>query len=656
MVSTFVLALVLGLPSVPVALPSARPNVSSAPAGQSAPCPSSSPADVSAAPRPTALGSAAAAAALPEPCVRAPKQIGRVTVGRKANLVGQALSASTGTISQEQIATRPLLRPGEVLEDIPGLIISQHSGGGKANQYYLRGFQLDHGTNLEANLNGIPVNLGSHAHGQGYSDINYLLPELVGYIEFKKGTYFADQGDFAVAGGYNLFYRNTIAPTSEFTLGDFGYDRFFTANTVKVGSGTLLYAAEIAHDNGSYVRADEYHRFNGALRYSQAQGPNSLAVTGIAYNGTFNSTDQIPQRAVDQGLISRFGYIDPTDGGNTYRYAISSQFSHTDPNGATNFNAYGVNSLLNLFSNFTYNYFDANDYYNVTQNPITCNPAYVSCTPNTGTAQRTNRYQSYCPANNTAPAGAAVRSVALRPYTFTCGDQREQVDKRMYYGFDASRSFMTPESRTTIGAGMRDDNAPVVGLYLTHAKQQYPNGTLSDDHVVNTSEFAYVESRLSIGSKLKLTPGLRYDHYNYSVAAFDPANSGAANQGLLNPKFAVAYAASPHQEFYADYGESFHSNDARGVIGNSDPQTHENFDATGAPVQFNSPLTRAVGYEFGYRYSFTQDHVDRLGLSLTRRKRTHLRRRSRHNVRRRTGRTAGHRTIEFLYTDQELDL
>jgi hypothetical protein len=527
-----------------------------------------------------------------------------VTVGRKANLVGQALSASTGTISQEQIATRPLLRPGEVLEDIPGLIISQHSGGGKANQYYLRGFQLDHGTTLEAQINGVPVNLGSHAHGQGYSDINYLMPELVGYVEFKKGTYFADQGDFAVAGGYNLYYRNTIPPTSEFTLGDFGYDRLFTANTTKLGDGNLLYALEIAHDNGSYVRADEYHRYNGVLRYSQTQRPNSLAVTGIAYNGAFSSTDQIPQRAVDQGLISRFGYEDPTDGGNTYRYALSSQFTHTDPNGATTFNAYGVNSFLNLFSNFTYSYFDANDYYNATQNPVTCNSAYVSCTPNTGIAPRTTKYQSYCPANNTAPAaGAAPHSVALTPFTFTCGDQREQVDKRMYYGFDVSRSFVTPATQTTFGVGMRNDNAPVVGLYLTNGQQQYPNGTLSNDHVVNTSEFAFVESRISIGSKLKITPGLRYDHYNDSVAAFDPANSGSANEGLIDPKFTVAYAPSSHQEFYADYGECFHSNDARGVIGNNDPQTHENFDPPGAPVQFNSPLTRAVGYELGYRYS-----------------------------------------------------
>jgi hypothetical protein len=567
------------------------------PFGAPSPCPSAPPAT-----------SAAGSGAAPSPCPSgAPlREIGRVvTVGRNANLVGKAISASTGTIDQEQIATRPLLRPGEVLEDIPGLVISQHSGGGKANQYYLRGFQLDHGTNLEAVINGVPVNLGTHAHGQGYSDINYLIPELVSYVEFKKGTYFADQGDFAVAGGYELSYRNTIDPVMEFTLGDFGYDRFLAANSTPVGAGNLLYAVEIAHDNGSYLKPDEYHRFNGVLRYSRTRGANDLSVTGIAYNGAFNSTDQIPQRAVDQGSIGRFGFEDPTDGGNTYRYALSAQLSHDDPNGTTRVNAYGVDSLLNLISNFTYYQFDANDYYNVTQNPVTCNVAYVSCAPNPGTpaAPRTERYQSYCPANTTAPLGAAAHSVPLTPFSFSCGDQREQVDKRVYYGFDASRMFTTPGSETTVGFGFRNDNAPVVGLFLSKARNRFANGTLSDDHATVTGEYAYLSSRLKLGSKLQFTPGLRFDRYTYHVAAYDPANSGAATEAMLNPKFALSYATSRHQEFYADYGTSFHSNDARGVIGNVDPQTHAPFDPTGAPVQFNAPLTRAVGYELGYRFS-----------------------------------------------------
>jgi len=470
----------------------------------------------------------------------------------------------------------------------------------------------------------VPINLGTHAHGQGYSDINYLLPELVSYVEFEKGAYFADQGDFAVAGGYSLVYRNTIQSTSTFTIGDFGYDRFFTANSIKVGTASnLLYGAEIEHDNGSYLRADESHRFNGLLRYSHTAGPSDLAITGMAYNGAFNSTDQIPQRLVDEGVLSRYGLIDPSDGGNTYRYALSGQLTHTDARGATKINVYGVNSLLSLSSNFTYSLFDANDYYNVTANPVTCNVAYTTCAPNvappnqggsssTGgglamggaaSAPRTTKYQSYCPGNTTAPAGAAPGSIVPAAFSFSCGDQRQQIDKRLYYGFDLSRSFIGSHVTTTIGAGLRNDNIPVVGLYRSNAKQHYPNGTLSDDHATNTSEYAYIESEIHLGSKLRVVPGLRFDRFNDGVSAYDHANSGAANEGVLDPKFVLAYALSPHQEFYADFGESFHSNDARGVIGNVDPQTHAPFDPTGAPLAFNSPLTRASGEELGYRYS-----------------------------------------------------
>ena len=220
------------------------------------------------------------------------KQIGSVTaIGRSANLVGISQAASEGTIGTEQIATRPILRPGEILEAIPGLVITQHSGEGKANQYYLRGFQLDHGTDLESTIGGIPINMVSHAHGQGYSDINWLMPELVSYVEFKKGPYYADQGDFSTAGSYNLFFRDTIDPITEFGAGDYGYDRFFTAGSPKVGSGHLLYGIEIYHDNGTLAKPDEYHKINGMLRYSLSKGNDDFGVNAFAYDGA-HSTGQ----------------------------------------------------------------------------------------------------------------------------------------------------------------------------------------------------------------------------------------------------------------------------------------------------------------------------------------------------------------------------
>jgi hypothetical protein len=273
------------------------------------PCPSASPKDPAVIPSPSpALGAA------PQPCQSTgTKTIGHVTaVGRSANLVGAADAASEGTISAQDIADRPILRPGELLEAIPGLVISQHSGEGKANQYYLRGFQLDHGTDLESTIGGIPINMVSHAHGQGYSDINWLMPELVSFVEFKKGPYYADQGDFSTAGSYNVYFSDTIEPITTFGFGDFGSDRFFTAGSPQVGAGHLLYGAEIDHDNGTFVKPDEYHKFNGFLRYSLDRGKDNYGVNAFAYDGAFNSTDQIPQRLVDASIINPYGYVDPT--------------------------------------------------------------------------------------------------------------------------------------------------------------------------------------------------------------------------------------------------------------------------------------------------------------------------------------------------------
>jgi hypothetical protein len=551
-------------------------------------------------------GTAAAAQTAPAPCPTSLKTIAVVaTNGRKADLIGIANAASEGTIGPEEIAARPILRPGELLEAIPGLVISQHSGEGKANQYYLRGFQLDHGTDLESTIGGIPINMVSHAHGQGYSDINWLIPELVSYVEFKKGTYYADQGDFSTAGAYNLYFRNTIAPVTEFGVGDYGYDRFFTAASPSVGAGHLLYGLEIYHDNGTLVKPDEYHKLNAMLRYTIDKGNNSFAVNAWAYDGAFNSSDQIPQRLVDAGLLSPDGYFDPTDGGHTYRYAISTQLEHKDPNGTTKFNAYGEQYFLDLFSNFTYYLYDANNYYNETSNPITCNVAFNTCVPDGPGGLRAPNYHSYCPAY-TAPSGAAPGSLTPVPYNFQCGDQREQNDIRFISGFNFSRSFVTPGTVTTIGADTRNDNISTLGLFLDQARNRLAGGTLSDDHVVERGSDVYVQSEERIGQKLRLDPGVRLDYYTFSIGAYDPNNSGRGSAAIVDPKMNFAYAFNPKSEVYLDYGSSFHSNDVRGTTYVDDPQTHAPFDSTGAPVGRNPLLNRSVGEEVGYRYTIPQ--------------------------------------------------
>ncbi len=492
-----------------------------------------------------------------------------------------------------------MLRPGEILEDIPGLIISQHSGEGKANQYYLRGFQLDHGTDLSGTIDDIPVNMPSHAHGQGYSDINWLMPELVSDVTYKKGPYYADEGDFSTAGSYDLYYRNTIAPTLSLGIGDYGYDRIFLANSPKLGAGNLLYALELYHDNGTLLRPDEYSKSNALLRWSHTTGNSAFTVTAQAYRGGFDSTDQIPQRLVTTGVIPFDGYYDPTDGGRTYRYTLSTSWEHDDPHGVTRVSAYGESYGLDLFSDFTYQLDGTTDYYNETANPVTCNVLYTTCAPG---PQHLTTYTPYCPANVT-PAGTASVAGSVTPatYTYACSGQREQEDKRFVSGFKLTRSWIGRKADTTFGAGMRNDNIYVLGLYLTNSQNRYPGGTLSNDQVVERDFFSYVSSEYRIGQKLRLTGGLREDAYFMNVDDFQPANAGIRTDAMVNPKFSAAYAFSPNQEIYLDSGDSFHSNDARGTTQTLDPQTHASVDPSGNPVVAYSPLVRAWGEEVGYR-------------------------------------------------------
>jgi hypothetical protein len=557
-------------------------------------------------------------AASPAPCPSATpslKEIGRVTaVGRKADLVGKAGTASSCTIGQDQIEAQPLLRPGELLEAIPGLVISQHSGEGKANQYYLRGFQLDHGTDLAAFVIGEPVNLPTHAHGQGYSDINWLIPELVSFVQFKKGPYYADEGDFSTAGAYNLFYRNIIPTTTELGIGQYGYARALFLGAPKVGSGNLMYGFELYHDDGSFVMPDNYRKFNGVLRYSRSDATTDFNVTALGYNGDFSSTDQIPLRLVDAGELNRLGFIDPTDGGSTHRYSLSTQFEKHSGNAVTRFSAYGIDYYLNLFSNFTYFNDNAADYYNVTGNPLTCNPRFTTCAPCSATSAgnpcpagsyHVNTYTPYCPSDAHPPGTTVTASGRLKPgpFAFGCGDQREQEDQRFVSGFNLSRAWQSPRAETTLGFGLRNDNIPTVGLFLTNDRIRYPNGTLSDDHAVERDFFSYLQALVHVTPRLRVAPGLRAEFYNFDVHAPAAPNSGSTSAALLLPKMTVAYQASPYSDLYVNFGESYHSNDARGTTLALDPQTHAPFDPTGAPVQRVSPLVRASGEEVGYRFT-----------------------------------------------------
>src|SRR5438445_2437368 len=270
-------------------------------------------------------------------------------VAHYENAVGTSEAATEGTITRQLVEDRPILRPGEVLELVPGLIITQHSGAGKANQYFLRGFNLDHGTDFLTTLDGVPINLRSHAHGQGYTDLNFLIPELIQRVDYFKGPYFASKGDFASAGAADIRYAESLPRhLVELTGGSFLYGRALFAGSPELGEGKLLYGLELFHNDGPWVHPDDYRRLNGVLRYTHASSDAKWGVTAMGYYGIWNATDQIPQRAVESGQIDRFGAIDPTDGGKSWRFSLSGDYQQELGGGLLAANVYAVRYRLNL--------------------------------------------------------------------------------------------------------------------------------------------------------------------------------------------------------------------------------------------------------------------------------------------------------------------
>jgi hypothetical protein len=455
------------------------------------------------------------------------------------NLVGVAAAGSEGAITAVQLAVRPVNRPTEVLETVPGLIISQHSGEGKANQYYLRGFNLDHGFDFAQTVAGIPVNMPTHAHAQGYADSNFLIPELVSGVQFRKGPYYAENGDFSSAGSANINYFNVLSrPIVSIAGGNYDYGRFLAAASPQVGRGNLLAAVEYERDNGPWDIPNNKDKYNGVLRYSQGNSRNGLSVTFLGFHNTWHSTDQIPQRAVDSGQIGRFGTIEPNDGGETYRYAGVFDWQQSGANDTTRLTGYVQRYGVQLFHNFTYFLNDPDN-----------------------------------------------------------GDQFEQFEKRWTTGGKLTHRRLTKVSDTHLeslfGVDFRNDNVGgPLGLYLTSAQERLSTVRADDVHQLSVGLFGKTEVEWS--RTLRTTFGLRGDIYRWNVEADNPANSGDDTAAILSPKVSAAFGPWGGTEFYANWGLGFHSNSGLGVVQTVDP-------ATGDPVVSSTPFARSQGAEFGVR-------------------------------------------------------
>jgi outer membrane cobalamin receptor len=466
-----------------------------------------------------------------------------------SSLEPEVEAASHGIISAAEITQRSLLRPADVLELVPGMVVTQHSGDGKANQYFLRGFNLDHGTDFATRVNGVPVNMPTHAHGQGYSDLNFLIPEIVQSIAYRKGPYDAGQGDFSSAGSADISYRQRLdAGLADVSLGPRAYARAVVANSWQLSNGRhLLMAVERMNNDGPWTVPEGLRKLNGVLTLSEGSASRGWSASLMSYQAHWTATDQVPQRLIDAGTYNnrpfgRYDSLDPSSGGNTSRHSASVDWHHTHGNTRDQLSAYAMRYELQLFSNFTY---------------------------------------------------------ALdRPAD---GDQFAQTDARNVMGVQGSRTWaldggIGQSMLNTLGFQVRADDI-AVGLYDSVSRRI--TSTVREDRVAQTLTGVYADNRVAWAPWFKTIAGVRVDQLSAQVRSLSNAlNSGSSQSALVSPKLSLILGPWHHTEFFMNAGYGFHSNDARGTVIRVDPR-----DST---AQTQVPgLVKSFGQEVGLKSQVT---------------------------------------------------
>ncbi|MES3020363.1 MAG: TonB-dependent receptor [Pseudomonadota bacterium] len=475
-------------------------------------------------------------------CVADELLLQRVLVeGARAGELGMHDAGSAGSIGQKQLALRPLARPGELLEAVPGVVVSQGSGEGKANQFFLRGVSLDHGTDLRTTLDEMPVNQRSHAHGHGWTDLNFLIPELAARLDYKKGPYSAREGDFASVGSAALTYANRLsAGVASATAGSHGYRRALLADSPALGDGALLYALELLRNDGPFKRPDDYRKANAVLRYSRGFANDGVSVSAMAYRAHWNASDLVPRRAVDDGRLERFGTLDPSAGGSARRSSVSAQWRRSGNDSAAHASAWIIDNRLDLYSNFTYHLDDPAD-----------------------------------------------------------GDQFNQPDRRVTSGVNASHTWHRhaggQATDLTFGLQLQNDNI-FNALHTTRARRRL--ATTRADHVQEASLGLYLEAHTRWSPALRSVAGLRHDHYRFDVRSDRAANSGKAGAQLASPSLSLIFDPWVGTELYLNLGNGFRSNDARATVARVDPKS-------GLPADSVPGLVRTRGAEAGMRRVLT---------------------------------------------------
>jgi hypothetical protein len=475
--------------------------------------------------------------------------------GRPNAAAGSAQAASQGVVDGDALGDVPLLRPGEILETVPGLVVTQHSGDGKANQYFLRGYNLDHGTDLATTVDGVPVNMPSNAHGQGYTDLNFVIPELVERIDSRKGPYYSEYGDFASAGAVDLHYRDSLASgLANLTLGEYGYRRVLLAGSCRVAPAAcplnnqadlapettglrILGALEFLQENGPWTVPEDLHKLSGVARVSGGTAAMGWSVDGIVYAASWNSTDQVPVSLIQSGQLGRYSALDPSDGGDSGRTILSGEWHARDAAGFSQAALFAQHYRLQLWSDFTF-------------------------------------YE-------------------LRPQT---GDQFEQQEYRNLVGGELTQGWnhtlFGARSLTEFGLQLRHDNIDV-GLFDSEDRRVF--ATVSNEIVAQTEAGLYAQNTTTWEPWFRSLLGLREDRIWMSADSLSTSqNSGSAGASRLSPKMSLIFGPWFDTEYFVDAGRGLHSNDARGVIDKVDPTT----GLAASPVP---ALVGSFGREIGVR-------------------------------------------------------
>lgn len=435
-----------------------------------------------------------------------PRPADIIVTASTLDLLGKAETSSQGSITRQELQQRPVYRVGQLLETVPGLTVTAHSGEGKANQYLLRGFNLDHGTDLATFVDGMPVNQRTHAHGQGYTDLNFLIPELGAGVDFSKGPYFASEGDFASVGADHLRIVDTLRPTLTLGAGTVGDRRVFAGGSIDLADGShLLAAGEYFHLDGPWDNPDHFRKYNGALRWSSGTATDGFSLTAMGYQGYWNATTDQPLRAIEAGTIGRYGSLDPTDGGQSSRYSLSATLAKPVGSWALRGNAYVVRQHLTLWNDFTH----------LLDDPVN-------------------------------------------------GDQHAQNDRRIFAGgaLSAARDLRLfgLDHRITVGVQTRYDG---VHVDLSHTRARIPLGVQRDDRIDEWSVGGYVQDQIRWAPWLRTVMGLREDWYHVRDRNVVGGVTGGEQARLFQPKGSIILGPWKKTELYVSAGRGFHSNDGR---------------------------------------------------------------------------------------------